>query len=144
MSCTLSLLSVMDTGIMSHRIYRNIMSVSGYRPLPKKSCGVGIRPSLTANLFQKLEMQVSTPSQADLTRETGESGSLSLKCLQPFRERHPTPLAISSGYHFEKLSTLSIFPQMSFGRDLFEKKAPFRMKRPYTLHTTHYTLHSSK
>ena len=73
-------------------------------------------------------MEVSTPSQARLSWEAGESGPLFLKSHQPFRERHPTPFAISSGYHFEKLSTHSSFLKTTFGRDLFDY---FRMKRRY-------------
>ena len=52
-------------------------------------------------------MEVSTPSAACLTLETGESSPLFLKSHPPTRERYPTPLAVSSGYHFGKLSTQS-------------------------------------
>ena len=77
-----------------------------------------------ANRLKKLKKEVSTPSQACLTRETGESGR-AYKSHQPFRERHPTPLAIFSGCHFEKVSTHSSFLKISFGQDVFEKQAPF-------------------
>ena len=70
-------------------------------------------------------MKVSTRLQAYLTRETGGSGPLFLKSHQPFRERHQTPLAIPSGHHFENLSTHSSFLKINFGRELFEKQAPF-------------------
>ena len=84
-----------------------------------------------ANRFEKMKMEVSTRSQGCLTRETGESGPRLLKC-PPFRKRYPMPLAISSGYYFEKLSTRSSFLiyVISFGHD--SKKRPhFRMKHRY-------------
>ena len=52
-----------------------------------------LRPSLVKNRFKTLKMEVSTPSRAWLTRETGDSGSLSSESYQLFRERHPTPFA---------------------------------------------------
>ena len=74
-----------------------------------------------------------TLSQACLTRETGASGPrFSKKSQQPFRERRPTPLAICSGYHFQKLSTHSSFLK-SVSDAMFSKDRPhFRMKRRFT------------
>ena len=83
---------------------------------------------LWQNRFNRLKMEVSTPPRACLTRETGESDSLFFESHQLFRERRPTPLAISSGYHFEILvlkRTPSSFLKINFGRDLLEKHAPF-------------------
>ena len=45
----------------------------------------GLRPSLIANRFKKLKMEVPPPSQACLTRETGQSAPRLLISLQfPF------------------------------------------------------------
>ena len=52
--------------------------------------------------FKNWKRRFQTPSKPCLTRETGESGPIFFKSHQSFREWHPTPLAIYSGYHFEK------------------------------------------
>ena len=78
-------------------------------PTNKPSLRSALRPSLMANRFWFLEIEFSAPSQAYLNRETGESGPLFLKSHQSFCERHATPFAVSSGYHFEKLSIHSSF-----------------------------------
>ena len=55
--------------------------------------------------FQNVKMEVSTTSQACLTRETGESGPHLVKSHQPFRETHPTPLAIWHDVVFKIVDT---------------------------------------
>ena len=90
-----------------------------------------VRPSLMANRFWFLEIEVSAPSQAYLNRETGESGPLFLKSHQSFCERHATPFAVSSGQHFEKLSIHSS-SLYSVSDAIYLKKRPFfRLKRRY-------------
>ena len=71
-----------------------------------------------------------------LTQEPGESGPLFLKSHQPFREsreRHPTPLAISSEYHFGNIvDTLQFSPKSVSGVICWKNRPHFRMKRRYT------------
>lgn len=56
------------------------------------------RPSHTVNRFPNLKIDISTSSQAFLTRETAESGPLFTNFPHLFRERHPTPLFIAWWY----------------------------------------------
>ena len=80
-------------------------------------------PSLMLNRFRFLEIEVSAPSQACLSRETGESGPHFLKSHQPFCERHTTPFAVSSGHQFETSSIHSSFLEVfSVELDFSEKE----------------------
>ena len=69
--------------------------------------------------------------QVCLTRETGESGPLFFKSDQPLRERHPTPHATSSRYHFKNCRHTPVFSK-SVSDAIYSKNRPhFRMKRRY-------------